>query len=165
MAESGRPTTLSMLKTGMGNRHEGTRDKIAMMEAKLRQMERSKPTQPTQDTPSSLPYHASLPAKPLPSNNPSSQAPSQLARSLNEPQRQRKPPPPLPSLPLFPQSSSVPAGLKNISESGSLKSSAGSSSRKVGAAPFLGVKLRKARDKDKDGGKDVPNSRELETDG
>ncbi|KAJ7686651.1 hypothetical protein B0H17DRAFT_845661, partial [Mycena rosella] len=40
MAESGRPTTLSMIKSGLGNRHEGTRDKIAMMEAKLRQMER-----------------------------------------------------------------------------------------------------------------------------
>ncbi|KAF8979700.1 hypothetical protein BDQ17DRAFT_1167423, partial [Cyathus striatus] len=39
--ESGRPTTLSLLKTGMGNRHDGTQDKIAKMEAKLRQMERT----------------------------------------------------------------------------------------------------------------------------
>ncbi|KAF8154688.1 hypothetical protein B0H34DRAFT_630164, partial [Crassisporium funariophilum] len=40
LMETGRPTTLSMLKTGPTRRHEGkTGDKIAMMEAKLRQME------------------------------------------------------------------------------------------------------------------------------
>ncbi|KAF8191356.1 hypothetical protein BJ912DRAFT_877976 [Pholiota molesta] len=44
MMDVGRPTTLSMLKTGMRGRHEGkTQDKIAMMEAKLRQMERTNP--------------------------------------------------------------------------------------------------------------------------
>ncbi|KAF9042923.1 hypothetical protein BJ165DRAFT_1405337 [Panaeolus papilionaceus] len=48
--ETGRPTTLSMIKTGLATRHESkTSDKIAMMEAKLRQMEASKP-RPTNST-------------------------------------------------------------------------------------------------------------------
>ncbi|KAJ7927536.1 hypothetical protein B0H13DRAFT_1036786 [Mycena leptocephala] len=115
MTDSGRPTTLSMIKSGLGNRNEGTRDKIAMMEAKLRQMERSKPKQKP-DAPSSLPYNASLPAKPLPSDIPF-EGHSQLGRAHNEPQRQpqRKPPPPLPSLPLLPQPSAEPKGLKSLS--------------------------------------------------
>ncbi|KAF8136014.1 hypothetical protein K438DRAFT_1882121 [Mycena galopus ATCC 62051] len=103
MTESGRPTTLSMIKSGLGNRNEGTRDKIAMMEAKLRQMEKSKPTQNANASASSLPFHTSLPAKPLP--------------SPHEPQRQpqRRPPPPLPSLPLMPPGSSEPKGLRMLS--------------------------------------------------
>ncbi|KAJ6595749.1 RNA-binding domain-containing protein [Mycena vulgaris] len=145
MAESGRPTTLSMIKSGMGNRNEGTRDKIAMMEAKLRQMERSKPTQNPDAPPSSLPYHASLPAKPLPSNAPST-PPSQLARTQNEPQRQRRPPPSLPSLPFAPQPS-APTGLKALS--GSTKNSA-PSMRKAGGA-LIGVKLKKPKEKDNGG--------------
>ncbi|KAF9472702.1 hypothetical protein BDN70DRAFT_909070 [Pholiota conissans] len=87
MMDVGRPTTLSMIKTGMSSRHEGkTQDKIAMMEAKLRQMERTNP-RPALSDPSStqsqssfsqnnlsaatnqtpqLPTHSSLPAKPPP---------------------------------------------------------------------------------------------------
>ncbi|KAJ6469026.1 hypothetical protein C8R47DRAFT_1223125 [Mycena vitilis] len=142
MTESGRPTTLSMIKSGLGSRNDGTRDKIAMMEAKLRQMERSKPTQ-NHDAPSSLPYHPSLPAKPLPSDAPLTQGPSP-----NEPQRQqqRKPPPPLPSLPLLPQPSAEPKGLRTL---------AGSSkgiTRKAGGA-LVGVKLGKPKEK---GQKDSP---------
>ncbi|KAK0470127.1 uncharacterized protein EV420DRAFT_1498502 [Desarmillaria tabescens] len=52
MMESGRPTTLSMIK---GRHRDKTQDKIAMMEAKLRQMEGVEHT--TQ-------HHPSLPAKP-----------------------------------------------------------------------------------------------------
>ncbi|KAJ7126135.1 hypothetical protein C8R44DRAFT_617968 [Mycena epipterygia] len=140
MAESGRPTTLSMIKSGMGNRNEGTRDKIAMMEAKLRQMERSKPT----DAPSSLPYHASLPAKPLPSNTPAAPT-SQIGRGQNEPQRLRRPPPPLPSLPFAPEPAAAPTGLKALN--GSSKSS-GPSMRKAGAGALIGVKIRKPKEKD-----------------
>ncbi|KAJ7319101.1 hypothetical protein DFH08DRAFT_891539 [Mycena albidolilacea] len=145
MTDSGRPTTLSMIKSGLGNRNEGTRDKIAMMEAKLRQMEKSKPT-PNSDAPSlsSLPYHPSLPAKPLPSDV---QGPSQLGngRSSNEPQRQpqRKPPPPLPSLPLFPQASAESKGLRGLS--GGSKPS--TTTRK--ASGLVGVKLGKPKEKDK----------------
>ncbi|KAK0193485.1 hypothetical protein F5146DRAFT_1134147 [Armillaria mellea] len=52
MMESGRPTTLSMIK---GRHKDKTQDKIAMMEAKLRQMEAAEHA--TQ-------HHPSLPAKP-----------------------------------------------------------------------------------------------------
>ncbi|KAF8874742.1 hypothetical protein BD779DRAFT_1450765, partial [Infundibulicybe gibba] len=74
MMETGRPTTLSMLKTGMAGRHNGTQDKIAMMEAKLRQMESTNPKPPGSSssqpsTPSNMPYPASLPPKPLPAIN------------------------------------------------------------------------------------------------
>ncbi|KAE9397286.1 RNA-binding domain-containing protein [Gymnopus androsaceus JB14] len=72
MMETGRPTTLSMLKSSTGWKHkDGTSDKIAIMEAKLRELEASKPkanpepgtsTLPT----SSLPTHPSLPPKPPP---------------------------------------------------------------------------------------------------
>ncbi|KAF9647644.1 hypothetical protein BDM02DRAFT_3245802 [Thelephora ganbajun] len=43
MSEAGRPTTLSLLKTGEGNggRSDGTKNKIALMEAKLKQMART----------------------------------------------------------------------------------------------------------------------------
>ncbi|KAJ7485378.1 hypothetical protein FB451DRAFT_1027185 [Mycena latifolia] len=150
MAESGRPTTLSMIKSGMGSRHEGTSNKIAMMEAKLRELERSNPTQ-NPDTPSSLPYHASLPPKPLPSDAPSI-PPSQFPRPQNEPQRQRRPPPPLPSLPLAPPSSATPTGLKALS--GSVKNS-GPSNRKAGATALIGVKLKKPKEKDNSGQKDT----------
>ncbi|TFK24094.1 hypothetical protein FA15DRAFT_619793 [Coprinopsis marcescibilis] len=80
--ESSRPTTLSMIKTGYSSRHEPkTADKIAVMEAKLRQIEASRPPDPnrptTQVTPtSSLPHHPSLPAKPPPP------LPAHIARAL-----------------------------------------------------------------------------------
>ncbi|KAF4609925.1 hypothetical protein D9613_010586 [Agrocybe pediades] len=77
MTDAARPTALSMIKTGITSRHEGkTQDKIAILEAKLRQMESSKP-QAKSDLPpdggtsssssnSTLPYHPSLPMKPPP---------------------------------------------------------------------------------------------------
>ncbi|KIK63912.1 hypothetical protein GYMLUDRAFT_40122 [Collybiopsis luxurians FD-317 M1] len=71
MMETGRPTTLSLLKSNPGGKHqEGTSDKIAMMEAKLRELEASKPkndSEPGTSTlpTSSLPTHPSLPSKPL----------------------------------------------------------------------------------------------------
>ncbi|KAJ3929786.1 MAG: hypothetical protein NXY57DRAFT_1015265 [Lentinula lateritia] len=70
MMETGRPTTLSMLKSNTGGKHkDGTTNKIAMMEAKLRELEASKPkhnTEPGTSTlpTSSLPTHPSLPPKP-----------------------------------------------------------------------------------------------------
>ncbi|KAH9475949.1 putative RNA-binding protein 18 [Psilocybe cubensis] len=91
MNDAGRPTALSLMKTGMSHRGEGkTTDKIAMMEAKLRQMERTNPVpkstaplvthgqdvqmddaavvanRPSPPATSSLPYHPSLPMKPPP---------------------------------------------------------------------------------------------------
>ncbi|KAJ7634788.1 hypothetical protein FB45DRAFT_909864 [Roridomyces roridus] len=125
-AEATRPTTLSMIKTGMGNnRNEGTRDKIAMMEAKLRQMERSKASdQAPSGTP---PYHPSLPAKPVPQSEPSNQlAPRPQLR------------PPIPSetqgqctLPALPFALTPPTTLKPT--------------RKTGASTLIGVKLKKPK--------------------
>ncbi|KAF5381642.1 hypothetical protein D9615_005485 [Tricholomella constricta] len=116
MMETGRPTTLSLLKTGAGARNDGTRDKIAMMEAKLRQMERTNPkpapvsmpdpssssaastSQPTSTTTTTPLYHASLPLKPPPT------IPQRLAQSKARPAATAKPKAPLPSLPILPPS-------------------------------------------------------------
>ncbi|RDB26809.1 putative RNA-binding protein 18 [Hypsizygus marmoreus] len=113
MMEVGRPTTLSMLKTGMGARHDGTRDKIAMMEAKLRQMESTNPKPAPKPTSSesspqpsssfSMPYHpSSLPHKPPPSVPEGLRLPQQsTTRSAPKPKT------PLPSLPIAPPSRST----------------------------------------------------------
>ncbi|KAG6917431.1 hypothetical protein DXG01_002517 [Tephrocybe rancida] len=108
MMEIGRPTTLSLLKTGAGSRNDGTRDKIAMMEAKLRQMESTNPKPASIPGPSNASastlrptttittlHHTSLPPKPPP------QLPEALAR---RPRLTAKPKTstPLPSLPLLP---------------------------------------------------------------
>ncbi|KAF5366300.1 hypothetical protein D9758_005735 [Tetrapyrgos nigripes] len=72
MMESGRPTTLSMLKSG-GKHSEDTSNKIAMLEAKLRQMESSKPSSSNEASSSAststLPSHPSLPLKPPPQSS------------------------------------------------------------------------------------------------
>jgi len=124
MMDTGRPTTLSMLKTGFTSRHEGkTRDKIAMMEAKLRQMESTNPKPakpvialPDMDTDlesislphipsassSSLPQHPSLPMKPPPTI-PEYLRPNQPTQSQPRPSLKEKsvlPPLPLPASPL-----------------------------------------------------------------
>jgi len=121
LMETGRPTTLSMLKTGLRNRHEGkTEDKIAMMEAKLRQMESTNPkpkatppppgvdmddlslsqSRPSTPISSSLPYHPSLPMKPPP-QLPVGQSGNSGAQLMAKP---KKIPMALPSLPILPPS-------------------------------------------------------------
>ncbi|KAJ3534818.1 hypothetical protein NM688_g7075 [Phlebia brevispora] len=55
ISEIGKPTTLSLLKSAAAGRSDGTDDKIAKMEAKLRQLEGS----------SSMVGHPSLPPKPV----------------------------------------------------------------------------------------------------
>ncbi|KAL0958912.1 hypothetical protein HGRIS_014229 [Hohenbuehelia grisea] len=101
MMDVGKPTTLSMLKTGMGTKRSGTDDKIAMMEAKLRQMEASKAEATTSR--SSLPSHHSLPPKPPPVMPAlaGTQAPTA------QPQRVKRPAKPLPSLPILPRNPSA----------------------------------------------------------
>ncbi|CAK5269351.1 unnamed protein product [Mycena citricolor] len=91
MAEAGRPTTLSMIKSGAGSRHGGTHDKIAMMEAKLRQMERAEESE-------SLVHHPSLPLKPLPSDLPVNPG----LHSTDNAARQRQTQSPLPMPPKVP---------------------------------------------------------------
>lgn len=63
--EVGRPTAISILKTGMNSKHEPrTSTKIAMMEAKLRELEAEKAQALAPPKPSTLPYNPSLPLKP-----------------------------------------------------------------------------------------------------
>ncbi|KAF6760381.1 hypothetical protein DFP72DRAFT_882052, partial [Ephemerocybe angulata] len=63
-AEMNRPTAISLIKTGLNHRQEPkTSTKIAMMEAKLRDLEREKEAESKPST-STLPHHHSLPMKP-----------------------------------------------------------------------------------------------------
>ncbi|KAF9788284.1 hypothetical protein BJ322DRAFT_621405 [Thelephora terrestris] len=77
VSDAGRPTALSLLKTGesSGGRSDGTKNKIALMEAKLKQMARKSanssqdhrpsPSQHSRSRPSSS-HNRSAPPKPLP---------------------------------------------------------------------------------------------------
>ncbi|KAJ2927961.1 hypothetical protein H1R20_g9128, partial [Candolleomyces eurysporus] len=91
-----RPTAISIIKTGLGNRQEPKIvDKIALMEAKLKELEAEKSPQPASST---LPYHPSLPLKP----------PTPLPAAANPPSQRphaSKPSSSLPSLPILPSSS------------------------------------------------------------
>lgn len=171
MMETGRPTTLSMIKTGMSTRTDGlvsshfsfvplvthisrTRDKIAMMEAKLRQMEATKPRPPpsasaaepdqgasTSASTTAL-YHPSLPLKPPPP------IPTHMMTHLHTQPRQhstQKPKTPLPSLPILsssqplPQSMSRPPQIDSKTNFTPLRQ--GKSSR------FAGVKIGRPKEK------------------
>ncbi|GLB41074.1 putative RNA recognition motif containing protein [Lyophyllum shimeji] len=147
MMETGRPTTLSLLKTGAGTRHNETRDKIAMMEAKLRQMESTNPkpalipgsstsvrpdeaSTPPPPTAGTLPHHASLPPKPPPP------LPESLL-ALGQPKpKTTKPKTPLPSLPILPPSQSQSQSrLSLTTESAPAKSAK--------TTKLIGVKIKK----------------------
>ncbi|KAG6896437.1 hypothetical protein C0992_008314, partial [Termitomyces sp. T32_za158] len=144
MMEVGRPTTLSLLKTGPGNRHDGTKDKIAMMEAKLRQLENSRPkpaptldsstvspdSTPTAATAASL-HHPSLPPKPPP---PLPEACSSQPRAATKPRT------PLPSLPLLPP---VKFRLQSQTETQSTTSVPTRTSK----PKLIGVKIGKPKEK------------------
>jgi len=143
MMDVGRPTALSMLKTGLGGRNDATRNKIARMEAKLRQMEDSNPkpllseSTPTA-TSSTLPHHTSLPTKPPP--------PNLAAGLLNlqpHPRSGSKPKSPLPSLPILPQSKTQSTSQSFVKEG---KSST-TPSRQPKSAKFVGVKIHKPKEK------------------
>jgi len=90
--KTGRQTTLSLIKSGaIDRRHTRTDEKIALMEAKLRQLEGDTASSSTS---TSAPAHPSLPAKPLPSlENPMA---SVSVRSTER----RKSQSPLPLLPI-----------------------------------------------------------------
>jgi len=62
VTEAGRPTALSLLKSNGsgGGRPDGTKNKIAMMEAKLRQMEKMPTPTPSSTRPSLPPNSAAL---------------------------------------------------------------------------------------------------------
>ncbi|KAG5652316.1 hypothetical protein H0H81_005428 [Sphagnurus paluster] len=158
MMETGRPTTLSLLKSGAtgGGRHDGTKNKIAMMEAKLRQMESTNPKpKPTSCSSTSSPshlistsqstttsktplFHASLPAKPPPA----------LPTTINsKPHTHTKPKATLPALPIVPPSNLQ--GRPVVPLEGHVSSAARTARTKL-----TGVKIGKPKDKDKDKQKD-----------
>ncbi|KAF5339603.1 hypothetical protein D9611_011436 [Ephemerocybe angulata] len=102
-AEMNRPTAISLIKTGLNHRQEPkTSTKIAMMEAKLRDLEREKEAESKPST-STLPHHHSLPMKPA------GPLPGADSAPPTGPQhkKQAKPSTPLPMLPLAPPSSST----------------------------------------------------------
>ncbi|KAG6862226.1 hypothetical protein C0995_002157 [Termitomyces sp. Mi166 len=146
MMEVGRPTTLSLLKTGAGNRNDGTKDKIAMMEAKLRQMESTNPKPALISGSSSSPpicgssstvttaslHHASLPPKP----------PPPLPETFSsQPRAMTKPKAPLPSLPLLPRAK---LQLQTRTETQSLAAPA---STRTSKPKLVGVKIGKPKEK------------------
>jgi hypothetical protein len=165
MMETGRPTTLSMLKTGPGGRHDAyslfprfivttlirecsTGNKIAMMEAKLRQMERTKPKPPpsSESAPAisrsgspPMSHHPSLPAKPLQSL-PADLVPGlSLSHSFSRPTPRAKPP--LPSLPIPPSSLSQPVSQSSVRETKS------TTLRQPKSSKLVGVKIGKPKEK------------------
>ncbi|KDQ52904.1 hypothetical protein JAAARDRAFT_183837 [Jaapia argillacea MUCL 33604] len=99
--EMNKPTTLSLIKgVGGSGRREGTKDKIAMMEAKLRQMERSSASNNTPTPPSNTNQFASTSSSsstlpPPPSTLPPKPLPQQTKPILpapNPPPRQKRKP-------------------------------------------------------------------------
>jgi hypothetical protein len=181
-----------MLKTGLRNRHEGsvfvfyslarvnfielhffrkTEDKIALMEAKLRQMESTNPKpkaiptppdvdmddRPSTPTSSSLPYNPSLPKKPPP-QLPIEQSGKTRAQLTAKPKKTAMV---LPSLPILPSSSLAQGSSSRASEAPILKASSnappsmptgsGTHHRTAKSSKLVGVKIKP---KEKDG----PNS-------
>ncbi|KAK7438047.1 hypothetical protein VKT23_018214 [Stygiomarasmius scandens] len=130
MMESGRPTTLSMIKS-TGKHAEQTSNKIAMLEAKLKQMEAAKAS--SSASTSTLPSHPSLPMKPPPTV-PGAPSPSSAPGSS-------KPPKPTPSLPLR----NLPEKPKPLLNLKSSTPTAGSTKSKGG---LVGVKIVKSKSKD-----------------
>ncbi|KAH7919981.1 RNA-binding domain-containing protein [Leucogyrophana mollusca] len=96
-----RPTTLSIMKSGHGHRSEGTSSKIAMMEAKLRQMERTSSTSQR-----ALPNKPVASLLPLPGTTRAAKAPRHAGQF-----------PPSIQHPSFLGSQSPPAGLAEMRKS------------------------------------------------
>ena len=187
MMDTGRPTTLSMLKTGLTSRHEGwvslpllsicyhehiyhdsfyrkTRDKIAMMEAKLRQMESTNPKPANPDialldmdtdlegislpeapppAPSSiLPQHPSLPMKPPPTI-PDFLRPNQPTQSRSQPSLREKSL--LPPLPLLMSTPSHREKTRDV-----LAQPSGQPVRSGKPTKFIGIKVVKTKPKEKE---------------
>ncbi|KAK7062580.1 hypothetical protein VNI00_000068 [Paramarasmius palmivorus] len=136
MMESGRPTTLSLLKSGTTNKHhDRTSNKIAMMEAKLRQLEASKDI--ATSSASTLPSHPSLPPKPLPGDHNSSRAPHKPASG---------PPPTLASLAsATPTGSKVTSGLRLVPSTSTLETKPKGIAPKTKSTGLLGVKIVKPK--------------------
>lgn len=141
MMETGRPTTLSMLKTGLSGKHDATGNKIAMMEAKLRQMENTNPKScssagsASTSRSTSIHHHPSLPVKPPPT------LPTNFATGLPHSRPTPKPKSPLPSLPILPPSISQSASQLSVKGVPSVPSKQSKSSR------LVGVKIGKPKER------------------
>ncbi|KAF8631455.1 hypothetical protein AX15_002393 [Amanita polypyramis BW_CC] len=140
--EAAKPTTLSLIKSGMNDRrHTRTEDKIAMMEAKLRQLESSKQSsEASTSTAVPVSLHPSLPTKPPPLVCEVQGSPSGVM-SLAGQERQRthslRPPTSLPSLPIKPPSQKPAQG----------QSGSSSSLQPRPRSKLAGVKILKPREK------------------
>lgn len=157
MSDVGKPTTLSLIKTGGGSRNAGyatlftrqrtlhsmgnvngrTESKIAMMEAKLREMEAAKAVPSV----SSLPSHPSLPAKPVAAMASLSSHPTDISNANYKPKPQR-PKTVLPSLPMAPPRLS-PTSLSSQPSASTLVTNTPRTHDKKLSAGFLGVKIVK----------------------
>ncbi|KAF7760224.1 hypothetical protein Agabi119p4_10900 [Agaricus bisporus var. burnettii] len=120
MMDIGRPTTLSLLKSGSSSRPAGTAAKIARMEAKLRQLERT-----PESTPVPAPLHPSLPPRPQ-------STPTDSQANANN-SRQSAPKTTLPDNP--------PPSLLRLASSHPLPSSSSSKTSKP-KSKLLGVKIK-----------------------
>ncbi|KAI0684654.1 hypothetical protein BC835DRAFT_1292542 [Cytidiella melzeri] len=129
--DTSKPTTLSLLKSVEGRRVAGTDDKIAKMEAKLRQLEH------TSASGSSLAKHPSLPAKPV-----AATLAAASDRQTQPPPRPKRTQTPLPSLPL-PSSSSIAASSSSTWQN---VSATLSTLHKNKSANLAGVVLKKRKD-------------------
>ncbi|KIP01387.1 hypothetical protein PHLGIDRAFT_123390 [Phlebiopsis gigantea 11061_1 CR5-6] len=129
MSDIGKPTTLSLIKSLNSNRNNGTEDKIAKMEAKLRQMEQ------VSSSGRAMSGHSSLPAKPVGAAYAANMA------SMGPPRTsfKKSTPASLPSLPLT-QPSASHSRLSSISAKAGTSSTA-PLPRKPNA--LIGVKLKK----------------------
>ncbi|KAK7681986.1 hypothetical protein QCA50_014949 [Cerrena zonata] len=131
MTDAGKPTTLSLLKSTGGNR-SATEDKIAKMEAKLRQLGKSAPE-------SSL--HPSLPPKPA---NVSTSVSNTLSSKAGRSERQaHRPTTSLPSFPIPNSQSAKPSTGLRLAPS----TSTGTSSVPRRGASITGIKICKPKSK------------------
>jgi len=137
VTEAGRPTTLSLIKAGVNDRrHPRTEDKIALMEAKLRQLGGgSSSSEASTSIAAPVPLHPSLPAKPPPLIREARGSP--IGPMRRQERSKIHSPAPLPSLPIIPLS-------QTPQQSGPLVSSSSSARSRPKLA---GVKLLRQKDK------------------
>ncbi|KAF7419344.1 hypothetical protein PC9H_001931 [Pleurotus ostreatus] len=138
MSDVGKPTTLSLIKTGGGSRNAGTEGKIAMMEAKLREMEAAKAV----PSASSLPSHPSLPAKPVAAMASLSSRPTDNSNT-NYKSKPQRPKTVLPSLPMAPPRLSPTSLSSQPTASTLVTNTTPRTHDKKPTAGFLGVKIVK----------------------
>jgi len=140
VGDTGKPTTLSLIKGVGSNRPDATQAKIAKLEAKLRQMEQS-------DGGSSSRAHASLPAKPVnltvapTSGRQPANASSHKGKSVTRSHPQ------LPSLPIAHRSPSSSSQDPNRPLSAALPFQTGETGPVPRRSVLSGVKIVKQKDK------------------